>query len=283
MENKEQVANMVSPLIYIGGQDENGQPVQIVSAQLILDVQAQMVGITIGQYDSVESQQLIPFDGMPLGNFQRASIDEALKVVTQAIKLSINNYLRVLVEGGNEIDEMGEHFIEHMASVMYLEPDDIASENLVGAIGELQENLRYLIAFGQTKQQAAQARRPKVMPAVRPANSPTLHAGTAVNGQPPVPAVKAEDPQNVPVGSAPAEVYEDEPLDEERGAFLSELLDRARKDNYEPRTPDLTSPTTTAAGMPIVQPEQAPAVAAQEPAPVVKGKPRKPAVSVQTI
>lgn len=280
MENKEQVTNMVSPLIYIGGQDENGQPVQIVSAQLVLDVQAQMVGISIGQYDSVESQQLIPFDGLPLGNFQRASIDEALKVVTQAIKLSVNNYLRVLVENGAEIDEMGEHFIEHMASVMYLDPADIASENLVGAIGELQDNLRYLIAFGQTKQQAAQARRPKVMPAVRPANSPTTHAGTAVNAQPPVPAEQA---QEVPAVPASAEVYEDEPLDEERGAFLSELLDHARNANSGPRTPDMTSETTTAAGMPIAQPEQAPAVATQEPASAPKGKLRKPAVSVQTI
>ncbi|MGL5420039.1 MAG: hypothetical protein ACRDA9_11520 [Plesiomonas shigelloides] len=274
-QNQEQAMNMVSPLIYIGGTDAEGQPVQIVSAQLILDVERQMVGITVGQYDDVQEKQLIPFDGMPLNNFQRASIEDALKVVTQAIKLSVNNYIRVLIERGAEIDEMGEHFLEHMSSVMYLESEDIASENLVGAIGELQDNLRHLIAFGQTKQQMAAARRPRVMPAVRQANSPTVHSQVA-QAQPTAHATPV-----VPEPSAAASELVDEPLDEQHGFLLSELMEEAKRNN-QARIPDMTSPTTTAAGMPIVQAEQAPVA---EQAPAVKqphGK-RKPGVTVQTI
>lgn len=204
-------------IIYIGGEDLEGNPVQVLSARLALDKDARNVSILVGQFDG-KKKEMVPFDRVGFNNFQHGTPEETIKAIEGAIKLAVTNYFTMLVQNQKPMDAMANHLGEYFMDLMELDIGDYIADDYIEYVEGIKRDLSFLIAFGMTFDE--------------------FQMGGPLTG-------KKGPIQPLP----PVQTEEDE--DKETGVKLSDLIAQAAAAAKEDIPETENTPNVTCAGMPI--------------------------------
>lgn len=223
-----------SPIIYMSTVDDDGKPVQLVSAQLFIDRQREVAALAVGQYDAKENK-LIPFDTVSFNNFHRIpSPDFGVAIVGNAIKSCVVNYLNVSIQRQEEPDELALHLSKYFDHVFTSDINDLVDDSFVGHVFKVRNELAHLIAYGILEEELE---RPIGKAGVLP----------AIEEQVPV-TENITTPETVVNVDGDANIVDGEELTPEEGFRLSELMEQVKKSTSQP---PIIEEGKTVAGMPI--------------------------------
>lgn len=200
--------------LYFSIQTSKG-PVQLLSSFLTIDRKRDIVQLILGQYDKTQGN-VVPFTSVDFGDFQRVHPEEMGKQLLTAMKAGIAHFIYQNVANQKQDQPMVKHLIKYLESIMEITPDSIDGF-IINQANELRSIYAFILAYGATPEELESLQSGQPMPTNEPVPLPALEEGEEIDKE-----VVHQDVQNQ-VG--------EEPLSEEKGMLLSQLLKDAQQEN----------------------------------------------------